>query len=55
MRLVYDGETRQYHPATGLDLVPGEHDYPDDKAEQLLAAGLKKPSTRRAAAQEEKE
>lgn len=44
MKLVFDGD-RQYHPATGLELVPGEHEYPDGQAEALLAAGLRKPST----------
>lgn len=54
MRLVYDGPAA-YHPATGLDLVPGEHDYPDDKVEQLLPLGLKKAPKAKASASEKKE
>lgn len=55
MRLIFDGGDRQYHPATGLDLVPGEHEYPDEKAAQLVAIGLRKPKPSKAAAQKEKE
>ena len=46
MKLIFDGDTAVYHPATGLDLQPGEHEYPDDKAEQLIAAGLHKPKAK---------
>lgn len=42
MKLVFDGKTREYSPASGLDLFPGEHDYPDDATEDLLRAGLTK-------------
>jgi len=42
MKLRFDGKQRQYHPTTGLDLVPGEHEYPDERVEQLLEAGLHK-------------
>jgi hypothetical protein len=42
MKLQFDGKTRQYHPASGLDLWPGEHEYPDDATDDLLAAGLTK-------------
>jgi len=42
MKLRFDGKQRQYHPTTGLDLVPGEHDYPDERVEQLLEMGLHK-------------
>ena len=42
MKLVFDGKTRQYSPASGLDLWPGEHDYPDDATDDLLRAGLTK-------------
>lgn len=44
MKLTHDGP-RQYSPALGLDLVPGEHEYPDDKAEQLIACGLRPVTT----------
>lgn len=49
MRLIFDGPDAAYHPATGLELKVGEHDYPDDKAEALIAAGLRRPAARRAA------
>jgi hypothetical protein len=38
-RLKFDGKVREYNPGTGLDFVPGEADYPDDKVEALLATG----------------
>jgi hypothetical protein len=45
MKVVFDGTVATYHPATGLDLSPGENEVADDKGEQLLAAGLvRKPS-----------
>jgi hypothetical protein len=47
MKLVFDFEVAQYHPTTGLILHPGEFDYPDEKAEQLIAAGLKPASAKR--------
>ena len=47
MKLLFDGEAPMYHPASGLVLTPGEHDYADDKAEALLAAGLRKPKERK--------
>lgn len=53
MKLVLESDVAQYHPTTGLILHPGEHDYPDDKTEDLLAAGLKKPKAK--AAPKEKE
>lgn len=58
MKLVFDGPDRQYHPATGLDLIPGEADYPDEQAEALKAAGLREPKAaapKRPKASEEKE
>lgn len=42
MKLIFDGDVEQYSPAACLNLIPGEHEYPDDKVEQLLAMGLKK-------------
>lgn len=45
MKLLFDGSAAQYHPATGLTLQPGEAEYPDDKAAELLATGLvRKPA-----------
>ena len=49
MRLIYDGESPVDHPATGLTLFPGEHDYPEEKAEQLIAAGLRVPGKTKSA------
>ena len=43
MKLTFEGKVRQYHPASGLDLIPGTHDYPDDAAADLASAGLKDP------------
>lgn len=54
MKLVFDFDVAQYHPTTGLVLYPGEHDYPDEKADQLLATGLvRKPDGKRAKKAEE--
>jgi hypothetical protein len=39
MRLKFDGKVSEYNPGTGLDFVPGEADYPDDKVEALMATG----------------
>jgi hypothetical protein len=38
--MVWDGEDCQ-HPATGLLVQAGEHEYPDEHAEALMALGLK--------------
>jgi len=40
MKMVWDGEDCQ-HPATGLLVRAGEHEYPDEYAEALQALGLK--------------
>lgn len=37
--LIFDGAEREYHPATGLDLVPGEWAYPNEHVEVLMATG----------------
>ena len=42
MKLTFDRATREYSPAVGLDLVPGEFEYPDEKADALIAIGLRK-------------
>lgn len=43
MKVVFDGAA-QYHPATGLDLVPGEMEVDADKGGALIAAGLVQPA-----------
>lgn len=53
MRLIFDGDAEQYHPGTGVNLIPGEAEYADDKAEQLLAAGLKRPKAKPAPKEKE--
>jgi hypothetical protein len=40
MRMLWNGEDCQ-HPATGLLIKAGEHEYPDEHVEVLLALGLK--------------
>lgn len=42
MKVVFDGSVPSYHPATGLELVPGTFEVDDAKGAQLLAAGLVK-------------
>ena len=40
MKVEFDGPGPVYHPATGLDLVPGEFEVADEKGAQLVEAGL---------------
>jgi hypothetical protein len=42
MKVKFPGLVPEYHPATGLDLVPGTFVVDDDKGAQLVAAGLVK-------------
>lgn len=42
MKVKFDGPRPEYHPATGLELVPGTFEVDDDKGAQLVAAGLVK-------------
>lgn len=37
MKVVFDGESAVFHQATGLELVPGTNEVPDDKGRELLA------------------
>lgn len=39
MKMLWKGDDCQ-HPATGLTIVAGEHDYPAEHADALLALGL---------------
>jgi hypothetical protein len=57
VHLKFDGKVREYNPGTGLDFVPGEADYPDEKKEALMATGRFKPARpdKPAAAAAEKE
>ncbi len=52
VKLLWDG-TPQDSPDLGLSLIPGEHEYPDDKAEKLIALGLKPAKAKKAAATKE--
>lgn len=42
MKVRFDGDVPVYHPATGLELVPGTFTVDAEKGAQLIAAGLVK-------------
>lgn len=58
VRLTFEGKAREYHPATGLEFIPGEAEYPKESEASLMATGRFKhalPPRKAAAADKEKE